>query len=93
MTGVQTCALPIFTGPTWIASIPIALKAFHSDWELSVLRNEVPGAVMSESGYAVNHTDAFDTAARGSGFPYGFCHMAPWPDKALASSVASWSID
>ena len=45
--------------------------------------------VIIEIGYAVNHTDAFSIAARGSGLANGFCHMLPWPENCLANSTAS----
>ena len=37
----------------------------------------MPGLVIMEIGYAVNHTEAFSMAARGSGLAKGFCHMLP----------------
>jgi hypothetical protein len=58
-----------------------------------VPRNEVPGLVIMEIGYAVNHTDAFSMAARGSGLANGFCHMLPWPENWVAKAFASSSID
>ena len=41
----------------------------------------------------MNQTEAFSTAARGSGLANGFCHMLPWPEKWVANSWASASID
>ena len=58
-----------------------------------VPRNEWPGLVMREIGYAANHTGAFSMAARGSGSAKGFCHMLPWPVNCLAKALASPSID
>ena len=82
-----------FTGPVCTPSIPIASNAAHSASSPSVPRKEVPGLVIMEMGYAVNHTDAFSMAARGSGLANGFCHMLPWPENCLANSTASESID
>ena len=56
-------------------------------------RNDAPGLVIMEIGYAVNQTDAFSIAARGSGWANGFCHMLPWPENWVAIAVASDSID
>ena len=53
----------------------------------------MPGLVIIEIGYAVNQTEAFSIAARGSGLANGFCHMLPWPENCLANSFASASID
>ena len=53
----------------------------------------MPGLVIMEIGYAVNQTEAFSTAARGSGLANGFCHMLPWPEKWVANCCASASID
>jgi hypothetical protein len=55
--------------------------------------NDSPGRVMNDGGYAVNHTDARSSAARGLGCAYGFCHMLPWPESWIASCLASQSID
>ena len=41
-----------------------------------VPRNEVPGLVIMEMGYAVNQTDAFSIAARGSGLARVLPHAA-----------------
>jgi len=49
--------------------------------------------VISEIGYAVNHTDADSTACRGSGLANGFCHMLPWPENCRLIVFASASID
>src|SRR5690606_25126775 len=56
-------------------------------------RNVSPRRVTKLSGYAVNHTDARSTAARGSGCANGFCHMLPCPESCEASRFASVSID
>ena len=56
-------------------------------------RKDAPGLVIMEIGYAVNQTDAFSIAARGSGSANGFCHMLPWPENWRANSVASASIE
>ena len=73
--------------------MPMVSNACHRSSSPSVPRNEVPGLVIIEIGYAVNHTDAFSIAARGSGLAYGFCHMLPCPENCLAKSYASCSID
>ena len=49
--------------------------------------------MIMEIGYAVNHTEAFSIAARGSGLANGFCHMLPWPENWVANAFASSSID
>ena len=77
----------------WSASIPIARNACHSAGSASADRNVSPLRVTNDSGYAVNHTDARSTAARGSGCANGFCHMLPWPESCDASRFASPSID
>ncbi len=82
-----------FTGPVWTASIPMWLKAFQRFSSPSVVRNEVPGALSNEIGYAVNHTDAVSTAARGSGRAKGFCHMIPVPESWRAIVFAYCSMD
>ena len=56
-----------FTGPMWTASTPICSNADHRPSSPSAERNDWPGAVISDSGYAVNHTEARSTAARGLG--------------------------
>ena len=68
-------------------------KAFHSSSSPSAARNDSPGRVISEMGYAVNHTDAVSTAWRGSGLANGFCHIVPWPENCRLISLASASID
>ena len=73
--------------------MPIARKACHSAGSASADRNVSPRRVTNESGYAVNHTEARSSAARGSGCAYGFCHMLPWPESCDASRLASASID
>ena len=66
-----------FTGPVCTPSMPISSKAAHRSSSPSVPRNDVPGLVIMEIGYAVNQTEAFSIAARGSGLANGFCHMLP----------------
>ena len=73
--------------------MPIASNAAHRSSSPRVPRNEVAGLVIMEIGYAVNQTDAFSIAARGSGLANGFCHMLPWPENWRANSIASASID
>ena len=53
----------------------------------------MPGLVIMEIGYAVNHTDVFSIAARGSGLAKGFCHILPWPENSVAYLFASSSIE
>ena len=53
------------TGPVCTASIPTALEDLPQVVVASVPRNDRPGLVVIERGYAVNQTDAFATAARG----------------------------
>src|SRR4029453_2244071 len=72
--------------------MPIASKAAHRSSSPRVPRNDVPGLVIMEIGYAVNHTEDFWIAARGSGLQYGFCHVLPWPEKKGANLLASSSI-
>ena len=66
-----------FTGPVCTPSMPISSNAAHRSSSPSVPRNDVPRLVIMEIGYAVNQTDDFSIAARGSGLAYGFCHMLP----------------
>jgi hypothetical protein len=66
-----------FTGPVWIAVIPMAWNASQRSWSPIVPRKEWPALVMREIGYAANQTGAFSMAARGSGSAKGFCHMLP----------------
>ena len=74
----QPSSPPAFlTGPVWTPSIPISAKASHRSGSPRVPRNELPGLVIMEMGYAVNQTEAFSIAARGSGSANGFCHMLP----------------
>ena len=61
--------------------MPIWANASHRSGSPSVPRNEAPGLVIMEIGYAVNQTDAFSIAERGSGSANGFCHMLPWPEN------------
>src|SRR6478672_13755845 len=82
-----------FTGPVWMASMPIAANAFHISSSAMALRKDSSGRVINESGYAVNHTDADVTAARGFGFAKGFCHIEPCPENCWLISLASASID
>ena len=56
-----------FTGPVWIASIPISAKALHMFSSAIAFKNDSSGRVMRDSGYAVNQTDAVSTAPRGLG--------------------------
>ena len=58
-----------------------------------VPRNVQPGLVIMEIGYAVNQTEVFSMAARGSGLANGFCHMLPWPENCRPNSMASASMD
>ena len=82
-----------FTGPVCTAWIPISANAFHRAWSDIALRNDSSGRVISDSGYAVNHTDAVSTAVRGFGRAKGFCHIEPWPENCWLISLASASID
>ncbi len=65
------------TGPVWIASMPISANACHMSSLAMALRKDSSGRVISDNGYAVNHTDAVSTAARGFGVANGFCHIEP----------------
>ena len=82
-----------FTGPVWMAVIPMDWKACQRSWSPMVPRKEWPALVMREIGYAANQTGALSIAARGSGSANGFCHMLPWPVNCLAKALASPSID
>ena len=73
--------------------MPICSNADHRASSPRAPRNVRPGLVIVEIGYAVNQTEAFSTAARGSGLANGFCHMLPRPENWVANDVASASID
>jgi len=73
--------------------MPIVAKAPQSASSAIAPRNDSPGRVMNEIGYAVNHTDAVSTAWRGPGLANGFCHIVPWPENWRLISLASASID
>jgi hypothetical protein len=73
--------------------MPMTSKASHSLGSASPDRNDSPGRVTKDGGYAVNQTEARCSAARALGCAYGFCHMLPWPESWMASCLASQSID
>ena len=70
-----------FSGPVCTPSIPICSKASHNAGAPSAAMNDWPRAVTNDNGYAVNQTDAFSTAARGSGAAYGLDHIRWFPDS------------
>ena len=39
-----------FTGPVWMASMPISAKAFHMSSSAIALRNDSSGRVINDSG-------------------------------------------
>jgi len=60
--------------------MPICANASQRDSSPSVRRYDSPGRVISDSGYAVNQTEAVRTAARGRGVLNGFRHITLLPE-------------
>jgi hypothetical protein len=56
-------------------------------------RNDSPRLVIMEMGYAVNHTDAFSTAARGFEWANGLWDILPKPANWEATAAPRASID
>ena len=80
------------TGPVCTASIPMVSNTRHRSSPANVQRNDSPGLVIIEMGYAVNQTDAFSIAARGFEWANGRCDM-PEPANWEATAPPRASID